>query len=133
MAPAAARRRRSGRERELLQHSLSALYASMGAKEQELARAHAGRRRLRAARTLALTFALTFALTLPLALSPTASPSLTPTLALSRRLRAALAEQRDCSDAQIGELQRQMLQVGLGARLGLQHLALALMLSLTYP
>ena len=31
-------------ERELLQHSLSALYASMGAKEQELARAHAGRR-----------------------------------------------------------------------------------------
>ena len=80
-------------ERELLQHSLSALYASMGAKEQELARAHAGR----------------------------------------RRLRAALAEQRDCSDAQIGELQRQMLQVGLGARLGLQHLALALTLSLTYP
>jgi len=59
--------------------------------------------------------------------------SLTPTLALTRRLRAALAEQRDCSDAQIGELQRQMLQVGLGARLGLQHLALALTLSLTYP
>ena len=52
-------------ERELLQHSLSALYASMGAKEQELARAHAGRRRLRVARTPALTFALTFALTLP--------------------------------------------------------------------